>query len=329
MAILDCRGAQRDLAFFSGVRAPSPTGNLPRRGRRRASSPPETKRPGDGDAGDSGQLGFSRPSRRAISASSDSRSANGSSAFVGALTLKGAFAFCAGGRPSPESCGPSGAGAEGCVLATGGDLGDAALAGGTGAAGGVERCSAFAAVIAESAFSERGGGADAAGAGAVGLPGAGASEALGGPFSGGRATGTLDVDPDAGTIGGGIAGRGGAGRGGSGLTGVGRAGSADWAAGGGAGGGGGADVGRPWFASIGLAAGAAAIAAPAAGARGIADAGAAAGVEAAAGGAAAGVEAAAAGAAAFVGGASATTGWARTAGSVRRAGAPGARRGEG
>ena len=103
----------------------------------------------DGDAGDLGQLGFSRPSRRAISASSDSRSANGSSAFVGALTLNGALAFCSGGRPSPECCGPLAAGAEGCVLATGGDLGGGAIAGGTGDAGGVARGSAFAAVTAE------------------------------------------------------------------------------------------------------------------------------------------------------------------------------------
>ena len=139
---------------------------------------PFSRAAADGDAGDSGQLGFSRPSRRAISASSDSRSANGSSAFVGALTFNGALAFCSGGRPSPECCGPLAAGAEGCVLATGGGLGGGAIAGGTGDAGGVARGSAFAAVTAESAFSERGGGAGAAGAGAVGLPGAGRGRSL-------------------------------------------------------------------------------------------------------------------------------------------------------
>ena len=44
------------------------------------------------------QPGFSRPSRRAISASSDSRSAKGSSTFGGGLTLELAVPFCGRGR---------------------------------------------------------------------------------------------------------------------------------------------------------------------------------------------------------------------------------------
>ncbi len=284
------------------------------------------------------QPGFSRPSRRAISASSDSRSAKGSSTVGGGLTLKLAFAFCGGGRASPPCCAPLDAGAEGCcVLATGSD---GALAAGTLAAGGVARGSAFAAATAESTFSERGGALGAAGGGVDGLPWAdeeglpGADEAFGGPFSVRRVMGGLLPDPLAGAIGGGIAGRGGVGRGGGELAGAGRVGSAACAACGEAGG---EDTGRPCSDSVGRGIGAFAVAGPAAAARGTTGGGAAARAAAgargaagagAAGDAAAGDEAGSE-AATFAGGASAATGAATAAASVRRPGAPGARRGRG
>lgn len=290
------------------------------------------------------QLGFSRPSRRAISASSDSRSPKGSSTFGGGLALKLAFAFCGGGPASPTCCAPLDAGAEGCcALATGcdgadGPLAAGTLAAGTLAAGGVARGSAFAAATAESTLSERGGALGAAGGGVDGLPWAdedglpGAYEALGGPFSVRRVMGALIPDPLAGAIGGGIAGRGGAGRGG--VAGAGRVGSAGCAAGDEAGG---EDAGRPCSSSLDRGEGAVAFAGPAAGTRGTAGGGAAAGAAAGARGTAgAGAAAdAVAGdeaeseAATFVGGASAATGAATAAASVRRPGEPGARRGEG
>jgi hypothetical protein len=243
------------------------------------------------------------------------------------LTLEFAFTFCGGGRASPTCCAPLDAGRGCCVLATGCDGADGA---GTLAAGGVARGCVFAAAIAESTFSERGGALGAAG-GVDGLPGA--DEALGGTFSVIRAMGALVPDPLAGAIGGGIAGRVGAGRGGGELDGAGRVGSAACAAGGEAGG---EEAGRPCSGSVGWGRGVVGFAGPAAGARDAAGGGAAEAAGGARGTAGAGGAAdAAAGhegaieAATFVGGASATTGVATPAASFRRPGAPGARRGEG
>jgi hypothetical protein len=227
------------------------------------------------------------------------------------------------------------AGAEGgCVLAT---CCDGALGAGTLATGDVARGSAFAAATAASTFSERsgavGGGVDGLPpwANEDGLPGPG--EALGEAFSFRRAMGALIPDPLAGAIGGGIAGRIGAGRAGGEPAGAGRVGSAACGAAGEAGGG---EAGPPCSGSVGRGGGVVALAESAAGARG----GAGDRVAEAAGGArgtvgtgaaadAAAYDEAASEAATFVGGASATTGaWTPDA-SVRRPGAPAARRGEG
>jgi hypothetical protein len=150
------------------------------------------------DVRDFGQFGFSRPSSRAISASSDSTSAIGSSTLGGALTLDTAFAFCAGARISPACCAPSDAGAEGCGLAAGCEWPEAVFAAGTVPGGGAPRASAFAAPTTESALSE--GGDDVAG-----LPGA--DKGFGEGFSVRRVTVVLFAEPPAGAIGGGIAGR--------------------------------------------------------------------------------------------------------------------------
>src|SRR5271170_1222476 len=147
---------------------------------------------------------FSRPSSRAISASSESRSEKGSSAFAG-LTLDG-LGLSTSGRASPIFCATSG----GAVLAAGRAWADAGLAVTTVAACGVARGSTAAAAAAASAFSGRGGGGGAAD-GAGRLPEIG--DGLGGTFSVRRVTVARLAGPLAGTIGGGIAGRVGAGRG--------------------------------------------------------------------------------------------------------------------
>ena len=275
------------------------------------------------------QPGFSRPSRRAISASSNSRSAKGSSTFGGGLTLELAGPFCGGGRASLTCCAPLDAGAGGCcVLATGCGGADGALGAEALAAGGDARGSAFAAATAESTFSERGGAPGDVGGGVDGLlPCAdqdgwpGPDEDLGRPFSVIRAMGALIPDPLGGAIGGGMAARVGAGRGGGELAGAGRVTSAGCAPGGEAGA---EEAGRPCSGSVGRGEGVVAFARPSAGARGAAGGRAASGAagggaaEAAAGArgtagagaaadAAAGHEAASE-AATFVGGASATTG---------------------
>ena len=149
------------------------------------------------------QPGFSRPSRRAISASSDSRSAKGSSTFGGGLTLELAFAFLRGRAGVADLLRPVGRRRR-RLLRPRDRLRrrDGALGAGTLAAGGVARGSAFAAATAESTFSERGGAPGDVGGGVDGLlPCAdedgwpGPDEDLGGPFSVRRAMGALIPDP--------------------------------------------------------------------------------------------------------------------------------------
>jgi hypothetical protein len=103
-----------------------------------------------------------------------------------------------------------GAGAEGCGPALGCGWADAALAGGTVAAGAgsVARGSTFAAATTDSGFSGRSGRdgvKGAAGDGAGGLWGIG--DAFGGVFSAVRVTVALFAEALAGVIGGGIAAR--------------------------------------------------------------------------------------------------------------------------
>ena len=268
LSIASSRGRFSSRGASSGVRTQAPLAT-------RASPSVEGRHePVDGLAspamtkGIRDQPGFSRPSRRAISASSNSRSAKGSSTFGGGLTLELAGPFCGGGRASLTCCAPLDAGAGGCcVLATGCG---GALGAGTLAAGGDARGSAFAAATAESTFSERGGAPGDVGGGVDGLlPCAdqdgwpGPDEDLGGPFSVIRAMGALIPDPLGGAIGGGIAGRVGAGRGGGELAGAGRVGSAGCAAGGEAGA---EEAGRPCSGSVGRGGGVVAFAGPSAGA---------------------------------------------------------------
>src|ERR1700722_19091641 len=71
------------------------------------------------NAGGLGQSDFSRPSRRAISASSESRSAKGSSTLGDGLPFGAAFVLSTGGRASADFCAPSDAGADGTVFGAG------------------------------------------------------------------------------------------------------------------------------------------------------------------------------------------------------------------
>jgi hypothetical protein len=158
------------------------------------------------NAGGLGQSDFSRPSRRAISDSSESRSAKGSSTLGDGVPLGGAFGLSTGGRASAGFRAQSDAGADGTVLDAGRAWAKPAPAGGTvvtvGAAGASVFAigaidSAFEPATAGSTFSGRRGGAAAAGdcgrlpgpcAGAVSAARTGAprfGEALAGMIGGG------------------------------------------------------------------------------------------------------------------------------------------------
>jgi hypothetical protein len=166
-----------------------------------------------------GQSDFSRPSRRAISASSESRSAKGSSTLGDGLPFGAAFVLSTGGRASADFRAQSDAGADGTVFGAGRAWAKPALAVGTlvtvGAAGGSAFAigamgSAFEPATAGSAFSARRGGAGATGDGAKELPGL-----LAGAVSVARTGAPRLGEALAGMIGGGMVARGCAGRGGS------------------------------------------------------------------------------------------------------------------
>ena len=79
---------------------------------------------------DPGQSGFSRPSKRAISASSESMSPKGSSTFTAALAFGSAFALSVGGRAGAKNFGaPSEAGDEGMAFGVGRATAEDAFAG--------------------------------------------------------------------------------------------------------------------------------------------------------------------------------------------------------
>src|ERR1700722_8418683 len=150
------------------------------------------------NAGGLGQSDFSRPSRRAISASSESRSAKGSSTLGDGLPIGAPSVLSTGGRASAAFRAQSDAGADGIVFGAGRAWAKPALAGGAVATVGAAGASVFAIGAIDSAFSGRRGGAGAAGDWPGGLPGprAGAvfvtrtgapgfGEALGGMIGGG------------------------------------------------------------------------------------------------------------------------------------------------
>jgi hypothetical protein len=163
------------------------------------------------------QSDFSRPSRRAISASSESRSAKGSSTLGDGLALGARFVLSPGGRASSGFRAQSDADANGLVFGAGRAWAKAALGDGTfvtvGAAGAAVFAaraigSAFVSATASSAFSGRRGCAGATGDGAGELPGPRA-----GAVSGARTGAPRFGEALAGMIGGGIDARTCAGRG--------------------------------------------------------------------------------------------------------------------
>ena len=129
------------------------------------------------NAGDLDQSDFSRPSKRAISDSSESRSAKGSSTLGDGLPLGAAFVLSPGGLASADFRAESDAGVNGTVFGAGRAWARPALAGGTVVTVGAAGASVFAIGAIDSAFEPATAGSAFSGrrvgAGATGEDGAG------------------------------------------------------------------------------------------------------------------------------------------------------------